>query len=142
MKRGDWLLVVLVFGLCGPAIGTVIFGILAVVASSVGFMPERVGALLFFGGLALFPLAYVIGGLQALLCGLSMGLWIAVRRRPSPWWVPGGVGLVAGLLFAGEADSDAVFQAIIVAVHAFSGIACWIVARWLLDRQHSQAQGR
>jgi len=132
MYPGHWLVILGVFAVAGPVIGTLIFVVLMMAASAVGAIPAELAPLVGYGALILLPLTFVIGGVQAVGSGLAVALWMAARRRDTPWWLPAGVAAAGSGFYLGRTDFALGEQAIVLAVHVLAAVACWGIAMRLL----------
>ena len=86
-------------------------------------------------GVALFavPFAYILGGLQALFCGLVLAAYGWLKGRPPLW-----VGLIASLLafiasysidiFGTFADSNHIALVLLI-THLVPAILCWFIVQ-------------
>lgn len=90
-----------VFLLVGPAIGAAVFAVLFTLLLAAA--DAGVGLLVVYATLAFFPLAYLVGGLQAAFAG------------------------AAGFVAASRSYESRDAAVILVATHILSALACWAV---------------
>ena len=119
------------FVLAGPAIGAVTFGILATVATY--FVEPDVGLTFLFASLIFMPLAYVIGGIQAVFVGTltAIAIW---RTGRAPLWLPVAAAAVSATFHIARAHEDVGVSAILLAVHVIAAACCWLILRAALGR--------
>ena len=76
------------------------------------------------GLLAFFPLAYLVGGLQAAFAGAATAIAIW-REGFAPLWVPLVAAGAAGFVAASRSYESRDAAVILVATHILSALACW-----------------
>ncbi|MCO5145245.1 MAG: hypothetical protein M9895_03585 [Aquamicrobium sp.] len=118
--------VFLIYLFAGPLFGALTFGILITIAMA--FSQPGLGLTMLYASILLFPIAYLVGGIQAAAVGAAAALatW---RRGAAPLWLPLGVALVAAGFHVARVHENASDSLILVAVHVVSASACWLAAR-------------
>ncbi len=111
-----------VFLLVGPAIGAAIFAVLVTLLLAAA--DAGVGLLVIHATLAFFPLAYLVGGLQAAFAGAATAIAIW-RNGSAPLWTPLVAAGAAGLVAASRSYESRDAAIILVATHVLSALACW-----------------
>ena len=111
-----------IFVLVGPAIGAAIFAVLMTLLLAVA--DAGLGLAVVYLTLAFFPLAYLVGGLQAAFVGAAtaVAIW---RKGFAPLWVPLLAATAAGSLAASRAHESWDATAILLATHILSALVCW-----------------
>lgn len=131
-KLGNGVMIILITALAGPLVGLVVF--------AVGFGLGH-GSLLTILSLLIYGLffAHFMGGVQALLTGLTVALTAAWTQRAVPWWVGAISGLAAGIMIIQpqnfldyEAGDDGpLVAAIMVITHLVAGgTTTWMTRPW------------
>ena len=120
------LTIVTIFVLVGPVVGALVFGVLVTVFAFAD-APE-IGIAFVYLAIAFFPLAYLVGGAQALFAGIVTAS-VAGRRGSAPLSVPLGAALAAGALVASRSHERWDATAILLAVHLLSAWVCWLLLR-------------
>lgn len=118
------LAVFLIYLFAGPLFGALTFGILITIVMA--FSQPGLGLTMLYASILFFPIAYVIGGIQAAAVGAAAALatW---RYGAAPLWLPLGVALVAAGFHVARVHENASDSLILVAVHVVSASACWLV---------------
>lgn len=118
--------VFLIYLLAGPLFGALAFGVLITIATA--FLEPGLGLTMLYASIMLFPLAYLVGGIQAAAVGAAAALatW---RQGAAPLWLPLGVALVAAGFHVARIHENAIDSLILIAVHLISAAICWLVTR-------------
>lgn len=125
--------IVAIFVLVGPLAGALIFAVLIMLRSVTD--DPAMGMVFVYATIAFLPLAYFIGGAQAAITGLVTAIY-AWRKGSAPVWVPLAAALAAGSVIASRNHEDWEVTALLLAVHALSAVACWLLARGMLGWKH------
>lgn len=133
-RSGRAFAVVAVFALIGPLVGALVFGVLVGIVTFVedagaGFASVSTGAGIFLAAVAFYPLAYLVGGVQALFVGLVTAVAAWRSSGDVPWWIPLTAALAAGGLVASRNHESWAMTAILLAVHILPALACWALLR-------------
>lgn len=120
--------VFLIYLFAGPLFGALTFGVLLTIVMA--FSQPGLGLTMFYASILFFPLAYLVGGIQAAAVGAAAALatW---RHGTAPLWLPLGVALVAAGFHVARAHENASDSLVLVAVHVVSASACWLLTRWI-----------
>lgn len=136
---GSAIATVLTFLILGPPLGAAVLILLltavpglALPSSEFAGLGTTVAVSL---GVMLFalPFAYILGGLQALFCGVVLAVYGWLKGRPPLW-----IGLIASLLaftvsysvdiFGTFADSNHMALVLVIA-HLMPTIFCWLIVK-------------
>jgi hypothetical protein len=127
-----------IFAALGPAIGAFALGLILTVAQpQIG--EAGVPGMFLYAAVANMPLAYVAGGVQAIAAGAATAGYALHFERSPPWQVPFFAAGIAGLIYMvmrGMADV-ALLPLSVIAAHLVAGVACWLVASYLLGWRRS-----
>ena len=130
---------VLTFLALGPLLGAIVLVLLLTAVPGLALpSPENTGlgtTIAVSLGVALFavPFAYILGGLQALFCGVVLAAYGWMKGRPPLW-----IGLISCLLayavsysidiFGTFADTNNI-ALVMVITHLVPAILCWLLVR-------------
>ena len=130
---------VMTYLVLGPPLGAMVLILLLTAVPGLALpSPENTGlgtTVAVSLGIALFavPFTYILGGLQALFCGVVLAAYGWLKGRPPLW-----VGLIASLLafvvsysvdiFGTFADSNHIVLVMVI-THLLPTILCWLIVR-------------
>ncbi|MCL5255402.1 MAG: hypothetical protein M1363_04625 [Gammaproteobacteria bacterium] len=123
--------VVILYVFIGPIIGNAVLAIvstLTIFFSDLAALLDAIssGMVVFMFGLML---CHLMGGIQALLCGIAAAFWQR-QRGQLPYAIAALFGAIVGLGFILTLGSDGFFMSILfVAVHILAVIGCNYLAR-------------
>jgi hypothetical protein len=147
-STGRLFAILTVFALAGPPIGGLaVSATLALLAAASHLGAGRwgdVGTTLLigtlFGAIYGLPIAYFVGILPAAAVGLAVALWDR-RKGLLSWRIALAAALVPWLFLASRAgslvdtdDGTRIWQASVLIASLAASIACWWLARIILDR--------
>lgn len=123
--------VVILYVFIGPIIGNAVVALISGFTMLTSELSEPLAALsttmLFFVMGLMF--CHLMGGIQALLCGVAAALWQRERGQ-LPYWVAALFGVVAGLGFIIILMPDSFpMSSLFIAVHVIAMLGCNYLAR-------------
>lgn len=134
MSRSSALAIFLIVVLLGPIFGAVVFGLLLGLHLALT-EPGLPSGLPVLGSIIFIPLAYIVGGLQALATGVVASLSSLRAGRLS--WLPAlAVAAIAGAIHASREHvaDDWSFTVILFLANVLAAALCLTVCRLMLGR--------
>lgn len=123
------LFVVLIFILLGPLLGAMLYALLMTLISVLENPDSSMNFIM--TSLAFLPVAYFIGGAQALVVGIitAIRVW---RHGSTPLWVPVLTAFIAAIIIQGRAFESSMQAFVSVSIHISAAALCWLVPRYAL----------
>ncbi len=125
------LLVVLVFAVLGPPVGALAFGVMVAAAAPFFAPDDGLGLLVLYGVVLLLPVAWMVGGLQAVLTGAATALW-SWRHGAVPLRIPLIAACVLAAISVARSGETLDVAVLLFAAHPVAAAASWLVCARLL----------